>query len=61
MHVNQIILKMQIKKSQWGGCGGCEPRIEVILKMQKKLGWGWGVRWGWMWTKIKEIGSQRIS
>ena len=31
-----------------GGQGGCEPRIEGILKMQKKLGgWGEGGDRGW--------------
>ena len=34
----------------WGGQGGCEQRIEVIVKMQKKsrrgpVGVGWS---GWM-------------
>ena len=28
----------------WGGQGGCEQRIEVIVKMKKKLE---GVRVGW--------------
>ena len=32
----------------WGGQGGCEQRIEVIVKMQKKKSegswWGWVVR-----------------
>ena len=29
-----------------GGIGGCKPRIEVIVKMEKKSLWGsgWGVR-----------------
>ena len=27
----------------WGGQGGCERRIEVFVKIQKKMG---GVRWG---------------
>ena len=46
---------------QWGQMGGCEPRIEVILKMKKKSlggsgpgegvlvgvgGVGWGMGWG---------------
>ena len=26
----------------WWGCGGCEPRIKVILKVQKSRGWGGG-------------------
>ena len=35
------------KKSRSGvDVGGCEPRIEVILKMPKKSEWGWVVRWG---------------
>ena len=32
-----------------GGQGGCERRIEVFVKIQKKNGgggWGRGVRWG---------------
>ena len=30
-----------------GGQGGCERRIEVFVKIQKKkLGGGGGVRWG---------------
>ena len=29
----------------WGGQGGCERRIEVIVKMKKKSG-GPGVGWG---------------
>ena len=28
-----------------GGQGGCERRIEVFVKIQKKLGGGFG--WGW--------------
>ena len=34
----------------WGGQGGCEQRIEVIVKMKKKVGGGpGGVGWsGWM-------------
>ena len=33
----------------WGGQGGCERRIEVVVKIQKKNwgGSGWGVS-GWM-------------
>ena len=49
---------MQIKEKSGGGGGGgggrwlgdgCEPRIEVIVKMQKKKnksGWRWGGRGG---------------
>ena len=29
-----------------GGQGGCERRIEVFVKIQKKKFWGGGVRWG---------------
>ena len=29
-----------------GGQGGCEQRIEVFVKIQKKKNWGGGVRWG---------------
>ena len=29
----------------WGGQGGCEQRIEVVVKMKKKVGAG-GVGWG---------------
>ena len=33
----------------WGGQGGCEQRIEVIVKMQKKRSEGVRVGWsGWM-------------
>ena len=35
--------------SGWGGQGGCERRIEVFVKIQKKnnnLGWGEGSGWG---------------
>ena len=29
--------------SGWrGGQSGCEPRIELIVKMHKKVGWGSG-------------------
>ena len=38
--------------SSWvGGQGGCERRIEVFVKVQKKKWGGGGVRWGgagWM-------------
>ena len=30
----------------WGGQGGCERRIEVIVKMKKKSG-GWSPGAGW--------------
>ena len=30
----------------WGGHGGCERRIEIFVKIQKKLRGGRGVRWG---------------
>ena len=30
--------------SGWGGQSGCERRIEVFVKIQKKKFWGWG---GW--------------
>ena len=50
------------KKSAWGvglgGQGGCEQRIEVFVKIQKKFGGGGGSRRGvrfgvsgWMYTK----------
>ena len=42
INVKQVILKMLKIVGV-----GCEPRIGVILKMQKKLGGGW------MWTKTK--------
>ena len=29
----------------WSGQGGCERRIEVIVKMKKKSGGGLGVGW----------------
>ena len=32
--------------SDWGGQDGCERRIEVFVKIQKKI-WGGGVR-GWV-------------
>ena len=28
--------------SGWGGQGGCERRIEVFVKIQKKKNWGGG-------------------
>ena len=31
----------------WGGQGGCERRIEVFVKIQKKFGGGVGSGWGW--------------
>ena len=31
----------------WGGQGGCEQRIEVFAKIQKKLGGGVGGGSGW--------------
>ena len=38
-------------RSGWwlGGQGGCEPRIEVIVKIHKKVGRGGGVRSGRGW------------
>ena len=27
---------MKIKKKLWGGQGGCEQRVEVFVKIQKK-------------------------
>ena len=35
----------QWEGSGWWGQGGCERRIEVFVKIQKK-NWGGGVRWG---------------
>ena len=32
--------------SGWGGQSGCEQRIEVFVKIQKKKIWGGGGRWG---------------
>ena len=29
-----------------GGQGGCERRIEVFVKIQKKIEGGGGIRWG---------------
>ena len=45
------MMKMQKKKSEgvrgWGGGqGGCERRIEVIVKTQKKKSAGVWVGWG---------------
>ena len=37
------------RKKEFGGIGGCEQRIEVIVKMQKAgsgRGWGSGPIWG---------------
>ena len=31
----------------WRGQGGCERRIEVFVKIQKKNFWGVGGRGGW--------------
>ena len=48
-------MKIQKKKLGWGregegsglgGQGGCERRIEVFVKIQKKNFWGGGGRWG---------------
>ena len=42
----KLLLKLQKKKFRgpvqgWGGGqSGCERRIEVIVKMQKRVGWG---------------------
>ena len=38
----------QWEGSCWGGQGGCERRIEVFVKIQKKkfFFWGGGVWWG---------------
>ena len=58
--VNKVFVK--IKKKKWlgrvgGGQGGCERRIEVFVKIQKKKyffggcrweGSGWGGGSGWM-------------
>ena len=30
---------------RWGGQGGCERRIEVIVTMKKVRGWGPGLGW----------------
>ena len=42
--------------SGWGGQGGCEQRIEVFVKIQKKKNWGGGGGGsGWMsgWMQMK--------
>ena len=39
-----------------GGQGGCERRIEVIVKMQKKTDGGVQVRWG---MGVKGLGLSR--
>ena len=47
------MVKMQKKVGggpgvRWGGQGGCEQRIEVIMKMQKERSEGVRVGWsGW--------------
>ena len=41
MNQEYIIVKMH-KNGREGGQGGCERRIEVIVKMQKKNGCAWG-------------------
>ena len=33
-----------------GGQGGCERRIEVFVKIQKKINWGGGGVWGGRWV-----------
>ena len=44
-------MKIQKKKlgggggSGWGGQGGCERRIEVFVKIKKKIVWGGGGGW----------------
>ena len=41
MDVNEE--KSEGVRVRWGGKGGCERRIEVIVKMKKKTGvGGWG-------------------
>ena len=41
------MVKMQKKSEGWGdGQGGCEQRIEVIVKMQKEKSEGVRVGWG---------------
>ena len=55
MDVNQELKLFETKKSCGGGGGGgsveggCEPRIGVILKMQKK-DWGGGGKSGLGWA-----------
>ena len=45
--VNKVFVKIKKKKIGWvglGGQGGCERRIEVFVKIQKKKNWGGGGR-----------------
>ena len=40
---------MKLKKGRgrdWGWSGECEPRIEAVVNLKKKVeGWGRGVKW----------------
>ena len=38
-----------------GGQSGCERRIEVFVKIQKKKNWGGGVRWGGGGSVAEEV------
>ena len=37
-----------------GGEGGCERRIEVLVKIQKKIRGGGGVRFRWVRVDVNE-------
>ena len=62
MDVNEIEIFVKFKKEFFlggggggvvgvglGGQSGCERRIEVFVKIQKKKNWGGGFRWGGGW------------
>ena len=41
----------------WGGQGGCERRIEVFVKIKKKIrGWGVGSGGGWSGGQVEGQG-----
>ena len=45
-----------------GGQGGCEQRIEVFVKIQKKKIWGGGGGWGgglsWGWRGVRDVNEE---
>ena len=46
----------EVGRIRLGGQGGCERRIEVIVKMQKKSGGGSQVRSGMGWGRGDMVG-----
>ena len=64
MDVNKVFVK--IKKKKWlgrvgggGGQGGCERRIEVFVKIQKKKNWvGGGSGRGRVWGVRVDVNEE---